>query len=90
LSGAKLGPGNVHSAGGWEEVLLPQIERQQKLAKEVAFRADAAFARPEVYGEKRKKVSGTFSRSRRLVSPSSVSAWWPIRAEEKVPDTFFP
>jgi len=28
-------------------VLLPEIERQQKLGKEVVFRADAAFAKPE-------------------------------------------
>jgi hypothetical protein len=46
---AKLRPGNVHSADGWEELLLPEIERQQKLDKEVVFRADAAFANPEVY-----------------------------------------
>ena len=46
---AKLRPGNVHSAEGWEELLLPEIERQQKLSKEVAFRADAAFAKPEIY-----------------------------------------
>jgi len=46
---AQLRPGNVHSAEGWEEVLLPEIERQQKLGQEVAFRADAAFAKPEVY-----------------------------------------
>jgi hypothetical protein len=46
---AKLRPGNVHSAEGWEELLLPQIERQQKLSKEVAFRTDAAFAKPEIY-----------------------------------------
>jgi Transposase DDE domain group 1 len=26
---AKLRPGNVHSADGWEELLLPEIERQQ-------------------------------------------------------------
>ncbi len=45
---AKLRPGNVHSAEGWEEVLLPEIERQQKLGKEVVFRADAAFAKPEI------------------------------------------
>ena len=32
-----------------EELLLPEIERQQKLSKEVAFRADAAFAKPEIY-----------------------------------------
>ena len=41
--------GNVHSADGWDELLLPEIERQQKLGKEVWFRADAAFAKPEIY-----------------------------------------
>jgi hypothetical protein len=39
----------VHSAEGWEELLLPEIERPQERGKEVAFRGDAAFARPEVY-----------------------------------------
>ena len=47
--GAKLRAGNVHSAEGWEGLLLPEIERQQQMGKEVAFRGDAAFARPEVY-----------------------------------------
>jgi hypothetical protein len=46
---AKLRPGNVHSADDWEELLLPEIDRQQKLGKEVVFRADAAFAKPEIY-----------------------------------------
>jgi Transposase DDE domain group 1 len=46
---AKLRPGNVHSAAGWEELLLPEIERQQRQGKEVVFRADAAFAKPELY-----------------------------------------
>ena len=46
---AKLRPGNVHSAEGWEELLLPEIERQQRQGKEVVFRADAAFAKPEMY-----------------------------------------
>src|SRR3974377_2471472 len=46
---AKLRPGNVHSADDWEELFLPEIERQQKLGKEVVFRADAAFAKPEIY-----------------------------------------
>jgi len=45
---AKPGPGNVHSADDWEELLLPEIERQQQLGKEVVFRADAAFAKPEI------------------------------------------
>ena len=45
---AKLRPGNVHSADDWEELLLPEIERQQQRGKEVV-RADAAFAKPEIY-----------------------------------------
>lgn len=35
---AKLRPGNVHSAEGWENLLLPEIERQQKLDEEVVSR----------------------------------------------------
>ena len=46
---AKLRPGNVHSAAGWEELLLPEVERQQRMRNEIAFRADAAFAKPEIY-----------------------------------------
>jgi hypothetical protein len=46
---AKLRPGNVHSAEGWEELLVPEIERQQQNGKEVAFRGDAEFAKPEIY-----------------------------------------
>jgi hypothetical protein len=41
---AELRPGNVHSADGSEELLLPEIKRQQALGKEVVFRADAVFA----------------------------------------------
>jgi len=46
---AKLRPGNVHSAENWDELLVPEIERQQAEGKQVAFRADAAFAKPEIY-----------------------------------------
>ena len=46
---ARLRPGNVRSADGWEQLLLPEIERQQKLGKEVWFRADAASAKPDLY-----------------------------------------
>ena len=46
---AKLRPGNVHSAEDWDELLLPETERQQAEGKEIAFRADAAFAKPEIY-----------------------------------------
>lgn len=46
---AKLRPGNVHSAEGWDEVLLPIIDRYRRRRQRVVVRADAAFARPEVY-----------------------------------------
>jgi len=41
---SSCGPANVHSAEGWEELLVPEIECQQQRGKAVAFRADAAFA----------------------------------------------
>ena len=48
--GATLRPGNVHSADDWDNhLLLPEIDRQQAEGKRVAFRADAAFAKPEIY-----------------------------------------
>ena len=46
---ATLRPGNVHSAEDWDDLLLPEIDRQQAEGKRVAFRADAAFAKPEIY-----------------------------------------
>ena len=45
---AKLRPGNVSSADDWDELLVPEIDRQQAQGKRVAFRADAAFARPAI------------------------------------------
>jgi hypothetical protein len=38
---ATLRPGNVHSADGWEEVLLPVIDRYQARKQTVVVRADA-------------------------------------------------
>ena len=46
---AKLRPGNVHSADGWGEVLLPVIDGYQAQGHTVVVRADAAFALPAVY-----------------------------------------
>jgi len=46
---AKLRPGNVHSAEGWDEVLLPVIDRYQARGQTVVVRADAAFAIPALY-----------------------------------------
>lgn len=39
----------MHSAEDWDELLLPEIERQQAEGKQVTFRADAAFAKPGIY-----------------------------------------
>ena len=46
---AKLRPGHVHSAEDCDELLLPEVERQQADGKQVTFRAYAAFAKPEIY-----------------------------------------
>ncbi len=46
---AKLRPGNVHSADGWDEVLLPVIDRYRAQGQTVVVRADAAFALATLY-----------------------------------------
>ena len=47
--GAMLRPGNVLSAERWREVLEPVVKRYQEKGVRLLFRADAAFAKPEVY-----------------------------------------
>ncbi|MBM3136367.1 MAG: IS1380 family transposase [Chloroflexi bacterium] len=47
--GAILRPGDVHSAERWRDVLEPIVERYQNRGRRLLFRADAAFAKPEVY-----------------------------------------
>lgn len=47
--GAVLRPGNVHSSDGWKEFIEPIAERYLKMAVRLLFRADAAFAKPEIY-----------------------------------------
>ena len=46
---ATLRPGTVHSADDWDDLLVPEIDRQPAAGTRVAFRADAAFAKPEIY-----------------------------------------
>jgi len=46
---AMLRPGNVHSADRWTEVLEPVVEHYQEKGVRLLYRADAAFAKPEVY-----------------------------------------
>ena len=46
--GAVLRPGNVHSSDGWKNMLEPIIDRYKDTGKRIYFRADAAFASPDV------------------------------------------
>ena len=46
---ATLRPGNVHSADGWDDLLVPEVERQQAEGTRVAFRAGRGVAKPEIY-----------------------------------------
>lgn len=49
LEGAMLREGNVASAHGWRVLLRPIVERYRGRLLQRFFRADAAFARPEIY-----------------------------------------
>src|SRR5215210_5369309 len=49
LERCALRPGNVPSAEGWRDVLEPVVARYRATLKRRYFRADAAFASPEVY-----------------------------------------
>ena len=49
LERCALRPGNVHSADGWKDVLEPVVARYRGKVSRLYFRADAAFANPEVY-----------------------------------------
>ena len=44
-----LRPGNVHSAEDWRGVLEPDVARYRNRKLRRHFRADAAFAKPEIY-----------------------------------------
>ena len=43
------GPATCTAPKAGKKCCMPEIERQQELGKEVVFRADAAFAKPEIY-----------------------------------------
>lgn len=49
LERCALRPGNVHSADGWRALLEPVVSRYRARKLRRYFRADAAFASPEVY-----------------------------------------
>jgi len=44
-----LRPGNVHCVERWRQVLEPIVKRYKKTEVRLLFRADVAFAKPEVY-----------------------------------------
>jgi hypothetical protein len=70
--------GNVYSAEDCEELPLPEIARQQKLGKEVVFRADAAFATRDL-----RSVGGAGRKVRHFGSP-------PTRALSGMSRNWFP
>ena len=47
--GAKLRPGNVHSADGALAFLLPIVERYRPRFELLWLRGDAAFSNPDIY-----------------------------------------
>jgi hypothetical protein len=49
LERSALRPGNVHSADGWDGTLKPVVARYEGKVSRIYFRADAAFAMPEIY-----------------------------------------
>jgi len=49
LERCRLRPGNVHSADGWRDVLVPVVERYKARNVRLYFRGDAAFASPAIY-----------------------------------------
>src|SRR2546429_525611 len=49
LERCALRPGNVHSADAWKDVLEPVVRRYRGKVSRFYFRADAAFANPDIY-----------------------------------------
>jgi len=49
VEGAMLRKGNAHSAHNWRSLLEPIVDRYRSSSMKRFFRADAAFAAPEVY-----------------------------------------
>ena len=62
--------GNVHSAERWREVLEPVVKRYQEKGVRLLFRADAAFAKPEVYEYLESRDTGYGSRPVKWCKPT--------------------
>ena len=77
---AKLRPGNVHSADGWDEVLLPVIDRYQVRGQTIGVRADAAFAIHPFRANEVRLLLGVIAYNlgnllRRLALPLAIQSW---------------
>ena len=70
---AKLRPGNVHSAEGWNEVLVPIVDRYRRRGQTVVVRADAAFAMPALYEALERRGCATRSACRPMTCWSGGS-----------------
>ena len=79
LERCALRAGNVHSADGWDDVLKPVVARYQGKVSRIYFRADAAFAMPEVYQLRRLHANFSYQ-ARTWTKPRRVIAkveWHP-------------
>jgi hypothetical protein len=56
---ARLRPGNVHNAAGWEELLLPEIERRRRRGKEVSSVATPPSPSPSCTRRRKNARSST-------------------------------
>ena len=81
---AKLRSGNVHSADDWQEVLDPVVERYLIAAVRLLFRADAAFAKPEIYeyleSETASAMPSGCQSNRGVAAGDSASCWYGLRS----------
>jgi len=69
----------VHSRDGWDDVLKPVVARYQGKVSRIYFRADAAFAMPEVYQLRRLHANFSYQ-ARTWTKPRRVIAkveWHP-------------
>lgn len=88
--GAKLRPGNVHTADGGLAFVLPILRRAQEWAEQVWLRMDAGFPEPELLDTLEEEGVlyvarlRTNARLERLAAPFLARAQGPAAGEERV------
>ena len=93
---AKLRPGNVHSAEDWDELLLPEIERQQAAGKQVTLRAMRPLLSWRFMSLRRNAecstpfVSNLFNHPNFLFPASNISVPGNVGVISSVPGFFHP